>query len=189
MRKTNTKSLLELLARIRTIKALDRAAKIDSYYRATLKEQNMAYSELEKAGLDRKQKRIVDKVFTAINANGAAYGKVAYKLGLHDGIRLMSATAQKGGERMGNINEQIAKAEEEIRQLQNRKKKLLNQKKSEERKIRTHRLVERGAILESLLEQPEQYTNEQIKGLLETALQTPQAQEFLRRTQKPKGEN
>ena len=90
MRKTNTKSLLELLARIRTIKALDRAAKIDSYYRATLKEQNMAYSELEKAGLDRKQKRIVDKVFTAINANGAACGKVAYKLGLHDGIRLMS---------------------------------------------------------------------------------------------------
>ena len=90
---------------------------------------------------------------------------------------------------MGNINEQIAKAEEEIRQLQNRKKKLLNQKRGEERKIRTHRLVERGAILESLLEQPEQYTNEQIKGLLETALQTPQAQEFLRRTQKPKGEN
>jgi len=90
---------------------------------------------------------------------------------------------------MGNISEQIAKAEEEIRQLQNKKKKLLNQKRGEERKIRTHRLVERGAILESLLEQPEQYTNEQIKGLLETALQTPQAQEFLRCTQKPKGEN
>ena len=90
---------------------------------------------------------------------------------------------------MGNINEQIAKAEEEIRQLQNRKKKLLNQKKAEERKIRTHRRVERGAILESLLEQPEQYTNEQIKSLLETALRTPQAQEFLRRTEKPKGEN
>ncbi len=90
---------------------------------------------------------------------------------------------------MGNISEQIAKAEEEIRQLQNRKKKLLNQKKAEERKIRTHRLVERGAILESLLEQPEQYTNEQIKGLLETALRTTQAQEFLRRTEKPKGEN
>ena len=89
---------------------------------------------------------------------------------------------------MGNINEQIAKAEEEIRQLQNRKRKLLNQKKAEERKIRTHRLVERGAILESLLEQPEQYTNEQIKGLLETSLRTTQAQEFLRRTEKPKGE-
>lgn len=90
---------------------------------------------------------------------------------------------------MENINERIAEAEEKIRQLQNRKRKLLNQKKSEERKVRTHRLIERGAILESMLEQPEQYTNEQIKGLLETALQTPQAQEFLRRTEKPKGEN
>lgn len=90
---------------------------------------------------------------------------------------------------MGNINEQIAKAEEEIRQLQNRKKKLLNQKKTEERKMRTRRLIERGAMLESLLEQPEQYTNEQIKHLLETALRTPQAQDFFCRMQKPKGED
>lgn len=90
---------------------------------------------------------------------------------------------------MGSIDEQIAKAEEEIRQLQNRKKKLLNQKRSEERKIRTHRLVERGAILESLLKQPEQYTNEQIKSLLEIALKTSPAQEFLCQEQKSKGEN
>lgn len=90
---------------------------------------------------------------------------------------------------MGNINEQIAKAEEEIRQLQNRKKKLLNQKKSEERKIRTHRLVERGAILESLLEKPERYSNEQIKGLLEIAFQTAQAQEHLREIWEENGEN
>lgn len=89
---------------------------------------------------------------------------------------------------MADINEQIAKAEEEIRQLQNRKKKLLNQKKAEERKARTHRLIERGAILESLLEQSERYSNEQIKDLLETALQTPQAREFLRRTEVQKGE-
>ena len=90
---------------------------------------------------------------------------------------------------MANIDDQIAKAEEEIRQLQNRKKKLLNQKKAEERKIRTHRLVERGAILESLLEQPELYGNEQIKGLLEVALRTPQAQEYLRKMEVQKGEN
>lgn len=89
---------------------------------------------------------------------------------------------------MADINEQIAKAEEEIRQLQNRKKKLLNQKKAEERKARTHRLIERGAILESLLEHSERYSNEQIKDLLETALQTPQAREFLRRTEVQKGE-
>ena len=57
---------------------------------------------------------------------------------------------------MADISEKIAKAEEEIRQLQNKRRKLLNQQKSEERKARTHRLIERGAILESLLEQPEQ---------------------------------
>lgn len=84
------KSLLELLTHIRILKALDRAAGKDRYYRTTLKEQNKAYDELEKAGLDKKQKRIVDNALCTINANGAAYGEVAYKLGLRDGIRLVS---------------------------------------------------------------------------------------------------
>ncbi len=83
---------------------------------------------------------------------------------------------------MEDINARIAKAEEEIRQLQNKKRRLLNQKKNEERKARTHRLIERGAILESLLERPEQYENEQIKGLLEVALRSAQAQEYLGKT-------
>ena len=90
---------------------------------------------------------------------------------------------------MADISEKIAKAEEEIRQLQNKRRKLLNQQQSEERKARTHRLIERGAILESLLEQPEQYGNEQIKGLLEVALRSMQAQEYLRKIIRDKGEN
>ena len=65
---------------------------------------------------------------------------------------------------MTDIEEKIAKAEEEIRQLQNRK-------------------------LESLLEKPEQYSNEQIKDLLEVAFQTAQAQEHLREIGKENGEN
>ena len=60
---------------------------------------------------------------------------------------------------MTDIEEKIAKAEEKIRQLQNRKRKLFNQKKDAERKARTHRFIERGATLESLLEKPEQYSN------------------------------
>ena len=90
---------------------------------------------------------------------------------------------------MTDIEEKIAKAEEEIRQLQNRKRKLLNQKKDAERKARTHRLIERGAILESLLEKPEQYSNEQIKDVLEIAFQTAQAQEHLRKIGEENGEN
>lgn len=90
---------------------------------------------------------------------------------------------------MTDIEEKIAKAEEEIRQLQNRKRKLLNQKKDAKRKARAHRLIERGAILESLLEKPEQYSNDQIKGLLEVAFQTAQAQEHLRKIGEENGEN
>ncbi len=90
---------------------------------------------------------------------------------------------------MADINEKIAKAEEEIRQLQNKRRKLINQQKNEERKARTRRLIERGAILESFLEQPEKYENEQIKGLLEVALRSIQAQEYLRKIRKENGEN
>ena len=53
-----TKSLLDLLVRLRTYKVLDRAAEKNRYYRTTLKEQDKAYDELDKAGLSREQKRI-----------------------------------------------------------------------------------------------------------------------------------
>lgn len=86
------RKLLDLFVWVRTYKALDRAAEKNRYYRVTLKEQDKAYDELQKAGLDKEQKRIVDKALCALNANGAAYGKVAYRLGLRDGIRLMSET-------------------------------------------------------------------------------------------------
>lgn len=81
---------------------------------------------------------------------------------------------------MSNISDKIARADEEIKQLQNKKKRLLSQQRNQERKARTHRLIERGAILESLLENPEQYTNEQIKVLLATALKSSEARESIR---------
>lgn len=81
---------------------------------------------------------------------------------------------------MGDISKNIAKAEKEIQQLQNKKRKCYNQQKNEERKARTRRLIERGAILESFLKQPEQYGNDQIKDLLEIALRPVRAQEFMR---------
>lgn len=90
---------------------------------------------------------------------------------------------------MRDYDQQIAVTEEKIRQLQNRKKKLLNQKSEEERKARTHRLIERGAILESLLNELEQYNNEQIKGLLTIALQSAEARAYLQRVGREKGES
>ena len=45
---------------------------------------------------------------------------------------------------MKNIDEKILMAEDEIKQLQNKRKKLINQQKQEERKKRDRRLYEKG---------------------------------------------
>ena len=50
---------------------------------------------------------------------------------------------------MKNIDEKILMAEEEIKQLQNKRKKLISQQKQEERKRRDKRLYEKGAVFET----------------------------------------
>ena len=71
-----------------------------------------------------------------------------------------------------SIEEQIEKKEESIKQLQNQKIQLKKKLNEQERKERTHRLITRGAILESLIENAEELTDEEIKILLEEANQT-----------------
>ena len=56
---------------------------------------------------------------------------------------------------------------EKIRQLENRQKILLNRKADAERKARTHRLIERGAILESVFPEIIPMTGEQVKVFLQ----------------------
>ncbi len=46
---------------------------------------------------------------------------------------------KRGNEKMKNIEEKILMADEEIRQLQNKRKKLISQQKQEERKKRDKR--------------------------------------------------
>lgn len=81
-----------------------------------------------------------------------------------------------------NIDEQIEYKEGQIKLLQKERRKLLDQKKREEEK-RACRLLEWGQILESLLEKPEQYKNEQIEILLKGILNTTQVKEYFRRIQ------
>ena len=85
-----TGSLLDLLVRVRTHKALDRAVVESKAYQYTLKRQDEAFDRLDKAGLSGKQKTIVDRAISAANDCGAVYGAVAYRLGLQDGIKLMT---------------------------------------------------------------------------------------------------
>lgn len=52
---------------------------------------------------------------------------------------------------MKNIEEKILMADEEIKQLQNKREKLISQQKQEERKKRDKRIYEKGAVFESIL--------------------------------------
>ena len=78
------------------------------------------------------------------------------------------------------IKEKIDDTEERLRQLKNQENKILKQDIVKRRKERTHRLITRGAILESLIENAEELTDEEIKILLEEATKTKEFKETLK---------
>ncbi|MBD5495163.1 MAG: hypothetical protein HDR12_12550 [Lachnospiraceae bacterium] len=82
--------LLDIFIKARTGKALDKAVDKSRDYQDALKRQDIAFYDMDKAGLSREQKRIVDRAISAANDCGAVYGAVAYRLGFHDGLKVMS---------------------------------------------------------------------------------------------------
>lgn len=78
------------------------------------------------------------------------------------------------------IKDKIDETEERLKQLKNQEKKILKQDIVKRRKERTHRLITRGAILESLIENAEELTDEEIKILLEEATRTKEFKETLK---------
>ena len=67
---------------------------------------------------------------------------------------------------MKNIDEKILMAEEEIKQLQNKRKKLISQQKQEERKKRDRRLYEKGAVFESIFTESKSLTKDEFYQLI-----------------------
>ena len=78
------------------------------------------------------------------------------------------------------IKDKIDDTEERLRQLKNQGKKILKQDIVKRRRERTHRLITRGAILESLIENAEELTDKEIKILLEEATKTKEFKETLK---------
>ena len=64
------------------------------------------------------------------------------------------------------LKAQQEKVKTEIRQLENRQKILLNRKTDAERKARTCRLIEHGAIMESIFPATTAMTGEEVKAFL-----------------------
>ena len=78
------------------------------------------------------------------------------------------------------IKNKIDDTEERLRQLKNQEKKILKKDIEKRRKERTHRLITRGAILESLIENADELTDKEIKILLKEATKTKEFKETLK---------
>ena len=76
---------------------------------------------------------------------------------------------------MKNIDKKILMAEEEIKQLQNKRKKLISQQKQEERKKRDRRLYEKGAVFESIFIESKNLTKDEFYQLITSLIRKEEA--------------
>ena len=76
--------------------------------------------------------------------------------------------------------EKIAGIEEEIRQLENKRRQLVQAQKAQERKDRTKRLCKRMGLFESLLPESISLTDEQFQIFLEKTVLTEQSRRIHR---------
>ncbi len=76
---------------------------------------------------------------------------------------------------MKNIEEKILMADEEIRQLQSKRKKLISQQKQEERKKRDKRIYEKGAVFESIFTESKNLTKDEFYQLITSLIRKEEA--------------
>ena len=76
---------------------------------------------------------------------------------------------------------EIEESKKKLRQLENREKILRQKLSREERRTRSHRLIVRGAVFESIVPEAKDMTDEEAAALLRLALTSKQAQDFLRK--------
>ena len=86
--------LLEIIAAHRTMTGLEEVLKKDKYYQEAMSEEQAASDIMDSLNLTSEQKKAVDRVITADNQCGAAYGAAAYRFGMEDGIRLRMETEE-----------------------------------------------------------------------------------------------
>ena len=76
---------------------------------------------------------------------------------------------------MKNIEEKILIADEEIKQLQNKRKKLISQQKQEERKKRDKRIYEKGAVFESIFTESKNLSKDEFYQLITSLIRKEEA--------------
>ena len=76
---------------------------------------------------------------------------------------------------MKNIEEKNLMADEEIKQLQNKRKKLISQQKQEERKKRDKRIYEKGAVFESIFIESKNLAKDEFYQLITSLIRKEEA--------------
>ena len=85
--------------------------------------------------------------------------------------------------RLDELRAEQLRIQTQIRQLENRNKILLNRDADAQRKARTRRLIEHGAVLESVIPIAKEMTGEEVKALLTQLVSLPEAEQITRRTE------
>ena len=78
------------------------------------------------------------------------------------------------------LQAEIEDGKKKIRQFENREKVLRQKLSQEERRTRSHRLIVRGAVFESIVPEAKNMTDEEAAALLRLALTSEPAREFLK---------
>ena len=76
---------------------------------------------------------------------------------------------------MKNIEEKILMVDEEIKQLQNKRKKLTSQQKQEERKKRDKRIYEKGAVFENSFTESKNLSKDEFYQLIISLIRKEEA--------------
>ena len=79
------------------------------------------------------------------------------------------------------LTAEIEEGKKKIRQYENREKVLRQKLTQEERRTRSHRLIVRGAVFESIVPEAKTMTDEEAAALLRLALTSEPVREFLRK--------
>ncbi len=79
------------------------------------------------------------------------------------------------------LTAEIEDGKKKIRQLENREKMLRQKLSKEERRKRSHRLIVRGAVFESIVPEAKGMTDEEAAALLRIALTSQPAREYLKK--------
>jgi len=90
-------------------------------------------------------------------------------------------TKKKPPQTIEECNAELVRTQKKIRQFENREKMLRQKLSKEERRTRSHRLIVRGAVFESIVPEAKGMTDEEAAALLRLALTSEPVREYLKK--------